>query len=158
MECDNCYDGLKIKCNTFVNTVAPIAIDKNFTGALLSTDTAQFYTTDKNIKTTTIPGFTYVWNMNGNTNAVTTQLDAIPNPALSTTGCPTAPVDGFFSAAPYRGAFASSGKNWLSDWAYAQVLSVTPGLQPCPTDINADGVTNNVDFLQLLGKFNQACQ
>ena len=154
----NGSNSLKIKCNTFVNTVAPIAIDKNFTGALLSTDTAQFYTTDKNISSSTIPGFTYVWNMNGNTNAVTTQLDAIPNPALSTTGCPTAPVDGFFSAAPYRGAFASSGKNWLSDWAYAQVLSVTAGLQPCPTDINADGVTNNVDFLQLLGKFNQACQ
>ena len=95
--------------------------------------------------------------MNSSTNIVTAQYDATPNPALSTTGCPVAPSDGFYSIAPYRGAFASTGKNWLSDWSYTQVLNVTAGLQPCPTDINVDGVTNNVDFLILLGKFNQSC-
>lgn len=154
----NGSNSLKIKCNSFVGMTKDIVIDKNGTGTLLSSDTAQFFTTDKNTHLNSIPGFTYVWAMNGNTNAVTTQFDAIPNPALSTTGCPVAPVDGFFSVAPYRGAFGSTGQNWLSDWAYAQLLSVTAGLQPCPTDINGDGVTNNVDFLQLLGKFNQSCQ
>lgn len=154
----NGSNSLKIKCNSFVGMTKDIAIDKNAAGTLLSSDTAQFYTTDKNTHLNSIPGFTYVWAMNGNTNSVSTQFDAIPNPALSTTGCPVAPVDGFFSVAPYRGAFESSGQNWLSDWAYAQLLSVTAGLQPCPTDINGDGVTNNVDFLQLLGRFNQSCQ
>jgi hypothetical protein len=148
---------LKIKCNTFVNMGNDIAIDKNGTGTVLATDNTQFFTTDLNTTATTVPGFTYVWSMNSSTNAVTTQYDATPNPALSVTGCPTAPSDGFYSIAPYRGAFASSGKSWLSDWSYAQVLNVTPGLQPCPTDINADGTTNNVDFLILLGKFNQSC-
>lgn len=154
----NGSNSLKIKCNSFVGMTKDIAIDKNSAGTLLSSDTAQFYTTDLNTHLATIPGFTYVWAMNGSTNAVTTQFDAIPNPALSTTGCPVAPVDGFFSVAPYRGAFASTGQNWLSTWAYAQLLTVTPGLQPCPTDINGDGITNNVDFLQLLGRFNQSCQ
>ena len=153
----NGSNSLKIKCNTFVGMSNDIAIDKNNTGVLLSTDTAQFYTTDKNVRATTIPGFDYTWTMNSSTNIVTAQYDATPNPALSTTGCPTAPSDGFYSIAPYRGAFASTGKNWLSDWSYTQVLNVTAGLQPCPTDINVDGVTNNVDFLILLGKFNQSC-
>ncbi|MBL0103757.1 MAG: hypothetical protein IPP51_08370 [Bacteroidetes bacterium] len=153
----NGSNSLKVKCNTFVGMDKDIAIDKNAAGTLLSSDTAQFYTTDLNTHANTIPGFTYVWSMNSANNTVATQYDATPNPALSTTGCPTAPVDGFYSVAPYRGAFASTGKNWLSDWTYAQLLSVTPGLQPCPTDINADGVTNNVDFLILLGQFNQSC-
>jgi hypothetical protein len=96
--------------------------------------------------------------MNASTNAVTTQIDAIPNPALSTTGCPTPPVDGFFSPAPYRGAFAPTGKNWLSDFALTTILGQVNGTQACPTDLNLDGVTNNGDVLQLLGKFNQSCQ
>jgi hypothetical protein len=153
----NGSQSLKIKCNTFVACNKDIAIDKNNTGTLLSSDTAQFYTTDKNIGVSSVPGFTYLWAMNGTTNVVSTKFDAIPNPALSNTGCPAYPSDGFFVPTTYRGAFASSGKNWLSDWSYAQILNVTSGLQPCPTDINGDGVTNTVDFLQLLGQFNQSC-
>ncbi len=153
----NGSNSLKIKCNTFVGMGSDMAIDKNGVGTLLSSDTAQFYTTDLNRTATTIPGFTSTWSFNSSANTVATQFDAIPNPALITTGCPTAPVDGFYSVAPYRGAFASSGKNWLSDWSYTQVLNLTAGLQPCPTDINADGITNTVDFLILLGKFNQSC-
>jgi hypothetical protein len=154
----NGSNSLKVKCNTFINVSKPIAIDKNNTGTLLSSDTAQFYTTDKNVSLSSAPGFTYVWAMNSSNNSVSAQFDAIPNPALSTTGCPVAPVDGFYTPAAYRGAFSSSGQNWLSDWSYSQVLNITPGLQPCPTDINADGITNNVDFLQLLTRFNQSCQ
>ena len=73
-------------------------------------------------------------------------------------GCPTAPYDGFYTPVSYKGAFPATGKNWLSNWAYTQLINVTSGLQPCPTDINADGITNNVDFLILLGQFNQSCQ
>jgi hypothetical protein len=151
----NGSNSLIIKNNTFVACNKAIAIDKNGTGTVLTSDTAQFYTTDKNTNVASIPGFNYIWSMNGTTNAVATQFDAMPNPALPTTIAP--PVDGFFTPAPYRGAFASAGKNWLSDWSYAQLLNTTAGLQPCPTDINGDGVTNNVDFLQLLGQFNQTC-
>jgi len=154
----NGSNSLKVKCNAFVSCTKDIAIDKNGTGTLLSSDTAQFYTTDMNTTSASLPGFTYLWSMNYNTNVVSTQFDAVPNPQINAAaGCPVAPADGFFTPTTYKGAFATAGKNWLSDWAYAQVLSVTPGLQPCPTDINADGITNNVDFLQLLGQFNQSC-
>ncbi len=154
----NGSNSLKIKCNTFVNMIsAGLAIDKNGTGVVLASDNTQFTTTDLNIVTSTLPGFDYTFAVNNNTNAVSHQYDAIPNPALSTTGCPVAPSDGFFSPAPYRGAFSATGKNWLSDWAYATLLQVTSGLQPCPTDINVDGITNNSDFLLLLGQYGQSC-
>lgn len=149
---------LKVKCNTFVGCTYDISVDKLKADTLVTNaDSVRFFTTDMNVHATSIPGFTPAWTMNATTNAVTVQYDAIPNPALSTSGCPTAPVDGFFVPAAYRGAFDTNGKNWLSDWAYASVLGVTAGLVPCPTDINGDGVTNNVDFLELLGKFNQSC-
>lgn len=148
---------LKVKCNVFVGCQLPIAIDKNATGVLLSSDTAQFYTTDMNKAVTSIPGFNYIWAMNGNTNAVGTQFDATPNPGLSTAGCPTPPADGFFTPVTYKGAFDPNGKNWLSNWAYAQLLNTTGGLVPCPTDINQDGITDNADFLLLLAQFNVSC-
>lgn len=153
----NGSQSLKIKCNTFVGTTKAIAIDKNGAGTTLASDSTQFFTTDLNTSVPTVSGLTYAWAMNPTTNVVSTKFDAVPNPNISTAGCPVAPVDGFFTPAAYRGAFDANGKNWLSTWAYAQVLNVTSGLQPCPTDINGDGITNNVDFLQLLGAFNQSC-
>lgn len=155
----NGSQSLKIKCNTFVNCVAPFAIDKNAAGGFGSTtDTAQFYTTDMNVATASVSGFDYAWSVNDATNVVAHKIDVMPNPALSVTGCPVTPTDGFFSPAPYRGAFASTGQNWLSNWSYASMLGATGGTAPCPTDINQDGITNNADFLLLLGQFNQVCQ
>jgi len=153
----NGSSALKIKCNTFVGTTVALALDKNNATAASATDLTQFNTTDLNVTAATIPGFSFNLGINNTTNAITTQIDAVPTPALSTTGCPVAPVDGFFVPASYRGAFASSGKSWLSDWSYAAALAVTAGLQPCPTDINQDGITDNIDFLQLLGQFNLNC-
>lgn len=155
----NGSQSLKIKCNTFVNCVRPFAIDKNAAGGLGTTaDTTQFYQTDMNQHVTSVSGFDYAWAVNDATNAVTHKIDVMPNPALSTSGCPTTPTDGFFTPAPYRGAFASTGQNWLSNWSYASLLGATGGTAPCPTDINQDGVTNNADFLLLLAQFNQVCQ
>ena len=42
-------------------------------------------------------------------------------------------------------------------WYYSNISAATNGLVPCPTDVNGDGTTNNADFLQLLGEFNQSC-
>ncbi len=149
---------LKVKCNVYVGCTSDIAIDKNDAGVVLHSDSVQFFTTDMNSHMSSIPGFTYVWAMNGTTNAIGTQFDATPNPGLSTAGCPTPPTDGFFEPVTYKGAFDPNGKSWLSNWAYAQLLNTTGGLVPCPTDINQDGVTDNADFLLLLAQFNQACQ
>lgn len=150
---------LKVKCNTFAGIIQKtIAIDGNGAGVVTAADSLQFFTTDMNVATATIPGFDFNFTVNNTTNVFSVRPDVTPNPALSTTGCPVAPVDGFFTPANYRGAFASSGQNWLSSWTYSTLLNTVPGLQPCPTDINGDGITNNVDFLQLLGAFNQSCQ
>lgn len=154
----NGSNSLKVKCNTFSNMTSAIAINKNGTGTVTTADTAQFYTTDKNISVSSITGYNASLVINNTTNVITTRPDAVPNPALSTIGCPTAPVDGFFTPAAYRGAFAPTGTNWMSEWSTAAMLNAVAGLQSCPTDINADGITNNIDFLQLLGSFNQSCQ
>ncbi len=155
----NGSNSLKIKCNAFVNCIHPFAVDKNATGGFGSTtDTAQFYTTDKNVAMASVPGFDFAWAVNDNTNIVSHQVDVIPNPALSTTGCPVTPTDGFFSPTTYKGAFASTGQNWLSNWSYAALISAVGGTAACPTDINQDGITNNADFLLLLGQFNVSCQ
>jgi len=122
--------------------------------AVSTNDTTQFFQTDGNVRTSSIPGFNGVWAMDGTTNTVSTQYGAVPNPVLATSI--VAPADGFFTPENYRGAFGS-GSSWLSGWAYATLLQTTGGLAPCPTDINHDGITNNQDFLILLGNFNQSC-
>jgi hypothetical protein len=152
---------LVISCNTFGLTND--ATNRRYltigssTSGVTPSDTVKFYN-DGNIPvfgTSPIAGFNHNLIMNTSNNTVSQKYDVTPNPALSTT-CST-PSDGFFVPSNYRGAFASSGKNWMSDWAYAQILNVTSGLVACPTDINGDGITNNVDFLQLLGQFNTSC-
>ena len=38
------------------------------------------------------------------------------------------------------------------------LLGMFNQLCTCPQDINGDGVVNNIDFLQLLSQFNHTCQ
>lgn len=144
---------LKVNCNTFTGNTALLTVG-GLASNVLASDSVKFFA-DGNINAASIPGFDYQYTMNTTTNAVSDKYNATPTPALATTCTP--PVDGFFSPANYRGAFESGKKSWLSDWSYSAVLGVTNGLVPCPTDINGDGITSNLDFLQLLGKFNQSC-
>ena len=149
---------LKVKCNTFVGCTNPLTI-ANATTALVAADITQFGTTDLNnvIVGNTLPGFDYNFVVNTTTNAFTTRNDVVPNPALTVVGCPVPPVDGFYVQAAYRGAFASTGTNWLSDWTYSEFLNMTKGLQPCPTDINKDGTTDVNDFLIFAPAFGTTC-
>ena len=172
---NNGTPSLKVKNNTFVGmgvgapgaATATLTLDvSKISGsnsyyvnpashAATARDTTQFYVTDGNVRVSSLPGFSYLWDMDGTTNVVTTQYDATPNPALATTT--VAPADGFFTPENYRGAFESGAPSWLSGWSYGTLLATTGGLAPCPTDINKDGMTDNVDFLLLLGQFNVAC-
>jgi hypothetical protein len=161
----NGSQSLKIKCNTFVGVTTPITINasgsNSGTGtpqAVGSADYTQFVTTDMNDVVATLPGFDYNFTVNSTTNVFSVKNDVIPNPALSITGCPTAPIDGFFEPAPFRGAFSSeAGQNWLSDWSYSQVLGATQGLVACPTDLNFDGTTDVLDFLIFAPAFGTSC-
>lgn len=164
---------LEVKCNHFVGITNPLTFGANnlaANGTALtaanSSDAAiangaeftQFTVTDKNVIVTgnTLPGFDYTFTRSGNT--FTAKNDPTPNPALSVTGCPTVPVDGFFEPANYRGAFSSEyGENWLSTWSYSQVLGATRGVSACPTDLNFDGATNVSDFLIFAPAFGTTC-
>jgi hypothetical protein len=160
---------LKVKCNTFVKnmttgTPLTLAVNAGATSgtALTGADLTQFTTTDNNIEVTSLTGFNSAFIINGTSNIVTTKNDVVPSPQTQVqlgTGCPQAPIDGFFEAANYRGAFAPSlnNENWLSDWSYSQVLNATNGVVACPTDINNDGVTNVSDFLIFSGQFGSSC-
>ncbi len=155
---------LKVKCNTFVGVTNPLTIGNSPTvgtgsGNVQPSDTTQFKVTDMNtvIAGNNLPGFSYAFTVNNTTNTFSVKNDVVPNPALSVAGCPVAPADGFFRAANYRGAFASTGDNWLSDWSYSQILGATQGLVDCPTDINNDGITNIDDFLIFAPAFGTSC-
>ena len=149
---------LKVKCNTFVGCINPLTVG-SATTAVLATDNTQFTTTDLNtiVVGNTLPGFDYNFAVNPATNVFTAKNDVVPNPALSVTGCPVAPVDGFFVPASYRGAFASTGENWLSNWSYSSVLGATKNTVPCATDINQDGTTDVNDFLIFAPAFGSSC-
>lgn len=154
----NGTQSLKVKCNTFVGCTNPLTIGSSASNTV-STDGTQFLTTDLNtvISGNTLPGFDYNFTVNPTTNVFSAKNDVVPNPALSVTGCPVAPVNGFFASAPYRGAFASSGENWLSNWSYSAVLGATKNTAPCPTDINLDGTTDVNDFLIFAPSFGLNC-
>lgn len=131
-------------------SAAQFAADK---AAVTATDSTNFFSAGNGIvKAASISGFDYTYAMNAAGNAAGTDLlDVVPNPALgNTVSCPI--------AAPYRGAFDSSKKPWISTWSYAAVLGASTGLVACPTDANGDGTTTTVDLVQLLGKLGSSCQ
>lgn len=155
----NGTQSLKVKCNTFVGCTNPLTVGSSPSNTV-STDGTQFLTTDLNtvIAGNTLPGFDYNFAVNPATNVFSAKNDPTPNPALSVSGCPVAPVNGFFVPAPYRGAFASTGENWLSDWSYSAVLGIPKNVVACDTDINKDGVTDVNDFLIFAPSFGTSCQ
>ena len=68
----------------------------------------------------------------------------------------TAPNDGFFEQAQFRGAFSSTG-NWLCGWTAVDAYGINvapPGgcvvAAPCPADLNGDGVVGGADLGGLL--------
>lgn len=155
---------LKIKCNTIVGATSAFTTNASSLAANgtapIASDSVQFFTTDNNVAIAgnNLPGFDYTFTVNNTTNTFSVKNDVVPNPALPVTGCPTAPNDGFFTPAPYRGAFSSeAGNNWLSDWSYAQILGTTEGVSACPTDIDADGDTDVSDFLLFAPAFGTTC-
>lgn len=160
----NGTQSLKVVCNTFVGVTNPLTngATSASAGTVISSgaDWTQFTVTDKNdiVVGNTLPGFDYTFTVNTTTNVFSAKNDVTPNPALSVTGCPTTPIDGFFEPAPYRGAFSSvNGENWLSNWTYSQVLNATKGVRACPTDLNLDGTTDVNDFLIFAPAFGTSC-
>lgn len=154
---DNWIAGtLKIECNTFVGVTNPLNIAGTNVTDPANSNFIKFFTTDGNVNVPTVAGFDFIHAMNTSTNAITDLYDIIPSSNLATT-CTAAPLDGFYSPAPYRGAFEAGKKSWLSIYSYNALLDIENGLVACPTDSNGDGTTNVSDLLLLLGQFNLGC-
>ena len=145
---------IKIGCNHVIPNskgISATAANVTFTGA----DSVRFFGTDQNASVASIAGFDASFAINGTTNQVTDNIDVVPGSNIATTCTP--PADGFFTPANYRGAFEAGKKGWLNKWAYTSVVNIVPGLAPCPTDLNSDGVTNTSDFLLFVAQFNLSC-
>ncbi|MDZ4828668.1 MAG: hypothetical protein SGJ09_00540 [Phycisphaerae bacterium] len=83
------------------------------------------------------------------------------NAALVSIG--SAPNDGFFTPASYRGAFAAN-ENWLCGWTAADAFGYNvapPGgcvvETPCIADLNDDGTVDAADLAILLGQWGTPC-
>jgi hypothetical protein len=154
---------MKVGCNTFIENVQNGFSIANAQTAVIGSDNTKFGT-DNNVSINTAAAtaltldFTFAITNTPTPNNVTNQYDAVPNAniVLGALAC-TPPADGFFSPALYRGAFEAGKKSWLADWSYLNLVKTTQGLVPCPTDCNQDGKTDNADFIDLLGEFNQNC-
>ncbi len=155
---DDCYaawnsGALVMVNNTFIGCTAGDQV--RVAGAPGSPADLTKFTNDGNTSVASVTGFAGLHSMNVSTNAVTVKHDILPGADITTTSLP--PVDGFFTPAPYRGAFKVGEKSWLSECAYNALIGLQGNLQSCPTDLNIDGTTNTTDFLQLLGSFNTTC-
>jgi hypothetical protein len=142
--------------NTFVNMTGTKFIVAG--QAATVADSTRMFSAGNNF-VASVAGFDYThgydYTLNSATAAVTDQVDPIPNPALGTVS--TYPVDGFFTPVTYRGAFASSGLNWLKNWSFVAFIDQFNGLVPCQNDVNNDGVVNVQDFNSVLGAFGTSC-
>lgn len=152
---------LKVRCNTFSEMDAIVVKNASLSNGsgnstTFAADTAKLISTDGNQFVSAIAGFDPFFTLSG--NSVTNRYDAIPTPNLpvSGTGCAVS-TDPFFTPAYYKGAFSNNERTWLTDWAYGLAIASEQSYGGCPTDIDGSGVTNNSDFLILLGKFNQSC-
>jgi hypothetical protein len=91
------------------------------------------------------------------TNVVSNPYNAVP--AAGTASSPeSAPIDDFFSPAFYKGAFKPGTlAPWTANWTLSALLEADASLIACPTDINRDGQTDVIDFLELNSAFGTSC-
>jgi hypothetical protein len=73
----------------------------------------------------------------------------------ATSSVSSAPNDGFFIQAQYRGGFSPT-KNWLCNWTAADAFgfNIVPAgscVTACASDINGDNATNVADLLAVIG-------
>jgi hypothetical protein len=85
-----------------------------------------------------------------------------PVPAVGTSEVDTeyAPweTDGFFTYAPYKGAFEPGAEPWTKKWTAVARWGADAAANGCPTDINGDGVTNFQDLQQLGNSYGDSCE
>lgn len=93
----------------------------------------------------------------GANNTLTDRINPVPAAGTATTTL-TAPVDGFFTGAKYRGAFEPGAEPWTSGWTLAAQIGLdVSAVAGCTGDLNRDGVVNSADFGLFVNAFNGTC-
>ncbi|NJK86897.1 MAG: hypothetical protein HC906_13885 [Bacteroidales bacterium] len=57
----------------------------------------------------------------------------------------------------YKGAFKPGEEAWTAGWTVAAERKFDKTALICPTDVNKDGGTDGLDYLQVLGRFGKTC-
>ncbi len=91
-----------------------------------------------------------------NGNAVSNAYNPVPEAGTASTD-ELPPIDGFFTAAGYKGAFEPGAQPWTAGYTFSDLVGLDNALVDCPADINGDGFVNNDDFLQFGSAFGTTC-
>ena len=144
-------ESLRFLNNTFVNVGELFTIGLNPAPQVPSDEFAN----SGNLVDNNLIDVSFALDANGTT--VTDAATFTPAAGTATTDL-QAPIDDFFSAAGYRGAFApGSTSNWLENFSAADAFDLDNSLVSCPSDLNNDGNVNSGDFLIFSGDFGSSC-
>jgi len=97
-----------------------------------------------------------VYSIDCATNAVTSGYNGVPIAGTVATDLVT-PLDDFFTATNYRGAFAPGTVAFNAAGVGSFFGDNAAAIANCPEDVNGDGDVNISDFLQLIGSFDTSC-
>ena len=145
-----------VKNSTFQEVTNPIRIAGSFPAPGSAAHT-KFFTTDGNLAVgaNALIDATYAMTQPG--NALTDRVNPVP-PAGTALSTLTAPIDGFFSGAKYRGAFEPGAAPWTANWTLASQIGLDVStVAGCPGDLNRDGVINASDFTIFSGSYGGSC-
>jgi hypothetical protein len=145
---------LNVKNCTFVDCAQPLRINGVNTTSGSAFD--KFTITDGNVITSSaIIDFTYSMTQPG--NVLTDRVNPVPSAANAATTI-SAPVDGFFTGAKYRGAFAPGVQPWTNGWTLAAQIGLDAAAAAgCTGDLNKDGLINASDFTLFVNAFGGNC-
>jgi hypothetical protein len=145
---------LNVKNCTFIDCLNPLRI--NGANVTSGTEFTKFTATDGN--TILASGLIdYTYNMTQPGNVLTDRVNPVP-PAGTAASTLSAPIDGFFEGAKYRGAFAPGATPWTTNWTLASQLGTdVASVAGCTGDLNRDGIVNTADFGLFVNAFNSTC-
>jgi hypothetical protein len=140
-------DKFILKNNTFANNVMFLKVK----GVMATTADSTDFAADGNLINNSVIDYTLV--MNANTNQVTGTVNPVPAALGDVATDLLPPYDEFFTPVNYRGAFAPGVTPWTTGWTLSEDIPMDKGVIGCPSDISGNGITNTVDFLEVVGNW-----
>ncbi len=146
-----------VKNCTFQGSTNPLRINALVPAGGSPAD-VKFYTTDGNLAVAAQSLIDATYTMTQPNNVVTDRVNPVPAAGTATSTI-TAPVDGFFSGAKYRGAFEPGKKqSWLAGWTLADELGTdVSAAAGCVGDLDNDGDIDSIDFGLFANAFGGNC-